>query len=131
MVQEVHGLGVGHAPHPIQRPGGPATPAKTPATGEQPFQRVLDAEIQRQDLRFSNHAQERLQLRQIPMGPHEMERLKTGVAQAAGKGGRESLIFIDNADFLVNVPNRTVITAFGSDSMKNNVITNIDSAVIV
>ena len=129
MVEEVNGFGGAHAPQPV-RPQGPGSADRTSSTGDQTFQVVLDQEIERRDLRFSVHARERLQLRQIPMGPREMERLKTGVEQAAVKGGRESLIFVDNSAFLVSVPNKTVITAFNSQSMKHNVITNIDSAVV-
>lgn len=33
--------------------------------------------------------------------------------------------------FIVNVKNRTVVTAMDSESMKDNVFTQIDSAVII
>jgi len=38
---------------------------------------------------------------------------------------------MDNQAFIVSVTNRTVITALDGSSMKENVFTNIDSAVIV
>jgi flagellar operon protein len=38
---------------------------------------------------------------------------------------------MENQAFIVSVPNRTVITALDNNSMKENVFTNIDSAVIV
>ena len=57
-------------------------------------------------------------------------RLSEGVGRAAGKGSRDSLVLVDGTAFVVSVSNRTVITAVGSEHMKDNVFTNIDSAVI-
>ena len=53
------------------------------------------------------------------------------VNKAAAKGARQSLLVMDNQAFIVSVTNRTVITALDGSSMKENVFTNIDSAVIV
>jgi len=52
------------------------------------------------------------------------------VGRAASKGSRDSLVLVDGTAFVVSVSNRTVITAVGSEQMKDNVFTNIDSAVI-
>ncbi len=57
-------------------------------------------------------------------------RLSQGVRRAASKGSRDSLVLVDGTAFVVSVSNRTVITAVGSEHMKDNVFTNIDSAVI-
>jgi len=53
------------------------------------------------------------------------------VSKAAAKGARESLILLDDKAFVVSVRNRTVITAVDGEHLKENVFTNIDSAVIV
>ena len=50
--------------------------------------------------------------------------------RAAGKGSRDSLVLLDNAAFVVSVTNKTVITVVDRESLKDNVFTNIDSAVI-
>ena len=42
----------------------------------------------------------------------------------------DSLVIVDGTAFVVSVSNRTVVTAVGSEHMKDNVFTNIDSAVI-
>jgi flagellar operon protein len=52
------------------------------------------------------------------------------VGRAAGKGSRDSLVLVDGTAFVVSVPNRTVITAVGSEHMREHIFTNIDSAVI-
>ena len=62
--------------------------------------------------------------------PRTLGRLSEGVGRAASKGSRDSLVLVDGTAFVVSVSNRTVITAVGSEHMKDNVFTNIDSAVI-
>lgn len=81
-------------------------------------------------LRFSAHAQTRIQSRQIQLGSAEMQRIQTAVQMAAGKGSRESLVLLDQTALVVSVPNRTVITVVDKENLKQNVFTNIDSAVI-
>ncbi len=80
--------------------------------------------------RFSRHALQRLQQRGIELGGPTLQRLSDGVSRAAGKGSRDSVVFVDNTAFVVSVANNTVITAVGSEHMKDHVFTNIDSAVI-
>jgi flagellar operon protein len=81
-------------------------------------------------LQFSRHALARLQRRGIELDQTTLGRLSEGVGRAAGKGSRDSLVLVDGTAFVVSVSNRTVITAVGSEHMKDNVFTNIDSAVI-
>jgi flagellar operon protein len=81
-------------------------------------------------LRFSKHALERVQRRGIALDPTTLGRLQEGVGRAAGKGSRDSMVLVDGTAFVVSVPNRTVITAVGSEHMRDHVFTNIDSAVI-
>ena len=81
-------------------------------------------------LKFSAHAQTRLQSRQIQLGAADMQRIETAVQKAAGKGARESLVLLDQTALVVSVPNKTVITVVDKDNLKQNVFTNIDSAVI-
>lgn len=96
------------------------------------FDQILNEQISKQaDLKFSVHAQERILYRNIPMEASDIERLNSAVNDLAEKGGRESLVLMNNSAFVVSVQNRTVITALDQASMKNNVFTNIDSAVIV
>ena len=54
-----------------------------------------------------------------------------GIDKILEKGGRESLIIMDNNAFLVSVPNRTVITAIDNEGLNENVFTNIDSAIVI
>jgi flagellar operon protein len=79
---------------------------------------------------FSRHALERLQRRGIDLGERELLRLGDGVDRAAGKGSRASVVFVDGTAFVVAVPKRTVLTAVDPEHMREQVFTNIDSAVI-
>ncbi len=81
-------------------------------------------------LRFSKHALERVQRRGIALDPTTLGRLQEGVGRAAGKGSRDSVVLVDGTAFVVSVNNRTVVTAVGSEHMREHVFTNIDSAVI-
>jgi flagellar operon protein len=79
---------------------------------------------------FSRHAVERLQQRGITLDQSTLGRLTDGVSRAAGKGSRDSVVFVDGTAYVVSVANNTVITAVPSEHMRQQVFTNIDSAVI-
>jgi flagellar operon protein len=81
-------------------------------------------------VQFSGHALQRVRRRGIEVDAGTLQRLQNGVDRAAGKGARESVVFVDSTAFVVSVRNRTVITAVDRDHMKDHVFTNIDSAVI-
>ena len=89
------------------------------------------AAILQDRLKVSGHAQTRLASRNIELGKAEWERVMAGVDKAAAKGAKDSLVMIDDIALVVSVKNRTVITAVDKESLKDNVFTNIDSAVVV
>ena len=92
------------------------------------FQQILENR-QKKELHFSKHANERLANRNIDLTEEQRERLKEGVNRASSKGIRDSLVMVDNMAFIVNVTNRTVITAV--DDGDDKIFTNIDGAVVV
>ena len=94
------------------------------------FEQVLNQAIG--GVKFSQHATQRLQTRKINLTQNQMNQLNNAVDKAAQKGAKESLILMDkDLALVVSVTNRTVITAMDGASIKDNVFTNIDSAVIV
>jgi flagellar operon protein len=113
---------------PVARPAGATTTTKVPAGPA--FADVLSATQQPASVKFSSHALQRVERRGIDVSPATLGRLTDGVDRAAGKGARASVVFVDATAFVVSVPNRTVITAVDRDHMKQQVFTNIDSAVI-
>ncbi len=82
------------------------------------------------ELKFSKHADARLADRNINLTNEQLKRLDAGAKMAGEKGIQESLVIMDNLSFIVNVKNKTVITAM-DQSEKSNVYTNIDGAVII
>ena len=93
------------------------------------FEEVLN--LKRTELKFSKHADARLNERNIRLSEEQLERLNTGVKKAGAKGIGESLMIMDDLAFIVNVKNNTVVTAIDSKSNEENIFTNIDGAVIV
>lgn len=83
------------------------------------------------DLKFSKHAALRLQQREINLSTEQMERLSRGADKAREKGIKDSLVLVDELAFIVNVPNKTVVTAMDKEQANENVFTNINGAVIM
>lgn len=82
-------------------------------------------------LKFSKHASMRLQSRNIELSTEQQKRLETGARKAEAKGMKDSLVIVDSYSFIVNVPNKTVVTAMNQTESEENVYTNIDGAVIM
>ncbi len=82
-------------------------------------------------LKFSKHASMRLNERDITLTQNQSTRLENGVDAASKKGINDSLVLVDNLAFIVNVPNKTVVTAMDQTETNSNVFTNIDGAVIM
>jgi len=115
--------------------GPPPTPARTTrpegAPGE--FGRVFADKLgteQGASVKWSAHARQRIEQRQIPVTAEVQARLEGAVDKAAAKGARESLVLMDELAMVVSVTNRTVITAVDRGGMRDQVFTNIDSAVV-
>ena len=85
----------------------------------------------KQTLKFSKHASMRLENRNISLSREQNERLESGVRIAGEKGIHDSLVIVDSLAFIVNVPNKTVVTALDKSETDENIFTNIDGAVII
>ena len=83
------------------------------------------------ELKFSKHATQRLDDRNITLSQDQSLRLEEGVQKASAKGITDSLVLVDTLAFIVNVPNQTVVTAMDQTESDENIYTNIDGAVIV
>jgi flagellar operon protein len=96
------------------------------------FAGILQQQIQSQDkLKFSKHASMRLDVRQISLSDDQMNRLEAGVNKAEAKGIKESLVLMDNVALVVNIENKTVVTALDQSEAREHVFTNIDGAVLL
>ena len=95
------------------------------------FAEILAKQLGQDELKFSAHALKRLESRQIKLNQAELGLLQEAVKKAEAKGAKESLILMEKLALVVSIKNRTVITAVDNNSLKDNIFTNIDSAVIV
>lgn len=113
------------------KPKQEAQKPKTQETPKVPFNQILQEQLGQTKVKFSNHALQRLQSRNIQLTPNELSKINAAVEKAAQKGAKDSLILMNNLALVVSVKNKTVITAVDESNMKENVFTNIDSAVII
>jgi flagellar operon protein len=105
----------------------PAAAANTPApAGGASFTETL---ARAQELRFSTHAQKRLESREIQLSPETVNRLSEAVDKAEKRGGKSSLVLVDDLSFIVNVRDRMVVTALDANHRGEGVFTQIDSVV--
>lgn len=111
----------------------PATARRTPlqqpasTSGNPIFQKLL----QEQFVRFSHHAEVRLKERGIQLKPDQLDKLSKAIDKVAAKGAKDALMVIGGNALIVNVPNRTVVTALDGNAMSDHVFTQIDSAMII
>ncbi len=93
-------------------------------------QQVKASKVHEETVKFSKHANERLESRNINLSTEQMSRLNEGVSKARDKSINDSLVMLDDLAFIVNIKNNIVVTALESND-ESNVFTNIDGAVIV
>ena len=105
---------------------------KQTAKPEADFHQILQKQVDNSEtLRFSKHANARIDSRQIAISDEQMDRLQAGAKKAGEKGIKESLVLVDSLAFIVNTRQNTVITAMNQQEANENIYTNIDGAVII
>jgi flagellar operon protein len=117
--------------HVIQAGSGVRPHGASISPGAASFAQVLHEKAQVQPLRFSGHALERMRQRNIALTHEQAAKLDESVKRAQMKGVKSSLVLLDDLALIVSVQNRTVITAVDGKSLKENIFTNIDSAIII
>jgi len=91
------------------------------------FSSVFQEELDK--IKFSNHALKRLESRNIQLSESNINKIQHAVEKAELKGAKDSLIMLDATAYVVNIPNRTVVTAIELNDANENIFTNIDSVV--
>lgn len=104
---------------------------RTGKNGNQ-FAAMMQERIQQAEgVQFSKHAETRIKQRGINMSEDVMADLNLAVEKARAKGAKDTVIIGSEGAFIVNVPNNIVVTTISEQEMKNNIFTNIDSAVLM
>ncbi|MDD5529857.1 MAG: hypothetical protein PHX21_07480 [bacterium] len=102
-------------------------------TGSTSFAELL----KEKGIQLSNHANTRIQSRNIPTSTENVSRLQSAIDKASAKGAKECLVLMDNTAYLValkNLPDgkasQTVVTVISKDELQQRIFTSIDSVVI-
>ncbi len=91
------------------------------------FDAIFKEELEK--VKFSNHALKRLESRNIQLSENDITKIQNAIDKAESKGSKDSLVMMDKTAFIVNIPNKTVVTAIPVADSNENVFTNIDSVV--
>lgn len=99
--------------------------------GQVTFNQVLSQQLlEKEELTFTKHASMRLNARDINFSDEQMTRINEGVKEAEKKGIKDSLLLIDDVALVVNVKNKTVITAVKKEQ-QNQIFSKIDGAILI
>lgn len=92
---------------------------------------LQDALQDSEKVRFSKHAAARVEQRGIEVTESLLNDLNQAVGKAREKGAKDVVVIGQQGAFIVNIPNNVVVTTMTSQEMKQNIFTNIDSAVLL
>jgi len=112
----------------------PKSQGKIPAEAShntKSFAEVLGDQQHGMEVKLSAHAQRRLAQQNITISRQDITRIGAAVQKAEMKGARESLMLLEDLALVVNIRNRTVITAIDKTRQRDKIFTNIDSTVIL
>ena len=99
---------------------------------DESFSTLLKEELDRSEgVRFSKHAAQRVAERGIEVSDRLMSDLNQAVEKAKAKGATDVVIIGKDGAFIVNVPHNLIVTTMNGNEMKENIFTNIDSAVLL
>lgn len=109
------------------------SPVSTISSQQLKFKAVLDEQLKNEckELQMSKHARDRIAQRGIDVDQNVMNSLNYAADIARSKGARDIVMIGKDAAFVVNIPNSVIVTAVSSDELKDNIFTNIDSAVLI
>lgn len=84
-----------------------------------------------QPLKFSKHALERMERREIKFTDEQLKKINDFIDKAAQKGAKESVFVMDGQAMVISIDNRTVITCMDTQDAQENIFTNVDSVAFL
>ncbi len=115
----------------VTAPPVPSGPGARPVSRGPGFADLLDRASGPPALTVSSHAAQRLGERGLTLTDGDRARIADALDTLAAKGSRDAVLLGPDAAFVVNVPNRTLVTALAPDEMRDRAVTQIDSALIL
>lgn len=94
------------------------------------FQQILDKQLAN-SISFSKHAVARTEQRNIDITQSDLAKLGNACEKAGEKGIKDALIVMNDSAFIVNTPNKVVVTVVDKNEINNNIFTNIDGALFI
>lgn len=118
------------SPHPGQSPAQTDPSSDARDADAAAFEDYLgEAGSEEGDITLSAHARQRIAQRNISLDAAERQTLSDAMETLDEKGAQDAAVLREDAAFVVNVPNRTVVTALDQSEMQERVFTQIDSAM--
>ncbi len=105
-------------------------------SGNSEFANIINSETTgkeelESDLKISSHAVKRMNERNIEFDSDEFLRLKSALGKLKDKGGKDSLVITEKAAYILDIDQKTVVTAMERNNLMDNVFTKIDSTLII
>lgn len=116
---------------PLNSNSGKSNLTNSQNVNQKTFEEVFQNVQSNDDVKFSKHAKERIESRNIEIKIDDMEKINSAVDKAKSKGVNTALILMRDTAFIANTKNKTIITTVTKEQLKENVFTNIDGAVII
>ena len=114
------------------KPGGQTAPKpQVHKSGNNSFRELLGQAVDQKQLTLSKHAMHRAGQRGIQLSELDLARMDKAIDKARDKGVTDTLIFMNNTAFIVNIPSGVVVTVVDGSETQENVFTNINGAVIL
>ncbi|MBU5225379.1 TIGR02530 family flagellar biosynthesis protein [Clostridium senegalense] len=105
---------------------------KNEAKESKSFDDIFKSEkAKNQGFTLSNHSAKRLKERNIELSGELLDKINEGINKASEKGSREALILYKDMALIASIKNRTIITAMEKSKDEINVVTNVDSVVLL
>ena len=96
-------------------------------TKNETFKQIVEQKTR--EVNISNHAQKRLNSRNLSLEQADFHQLNQAMNELEEKGSKESLLVYKDIGLIANIQNRTIITAM--DMHELHTVTNIDSAKFI
>lgn len=118
---------------PGRTDGGPERSTPSDDSKGPSFQEELQQAQQdrTEEIQVSKHARKRIEQREISFDAGDQQSVSEAMGQLSSTGAQDALLLRQDAAFLVNVPNRTVVTAMDRAEMSQRMVTDIDSAYML
>lgn len=104
---------------------------KKSATDKKTETQFKDVLANKQSLKVSKHAKERLVERNIMINESQWKQINDKMKEAKQKGVTDSVIVTKDATLIVSNKNNTVVTALNNEEAQSKIFTNINGLILL